>query len=110
MVEHSSTIDSNDVTVNMSVEIPKIENLKTTTLARDLEQDLKAQIVAIEANFMNETFKNRSEIVGLKKSFATDQVTKIKFMIIIIWKSKKYKILSYDKKISLLNMNYNKNI
>lgn len=67
MVEQDSTIDSNDVTVNVSVEIPKTENLKTTTLPRDLEHDLKAQIVAMKANFMNEICELRSEIVGLKK-------------------------------------------
>ena len=67
VVQQDSTIDSNDVTVNVSVEIPKTENLKTTTLPRDLEHDLKAQIVAMKANFMNEICKLRSEIVGLKK-------------------------------------------
>ena len=48
------------------MEIPKIENLKTTTLARDLKQDLKTQVVNMTANFMNEIFELRSEIVGLK--------------------------------------------
>ena len=45
VVEQDSAIDSNDVTVNISVERPKIENLKIAALARDVEQDLKAQIV-----------------------------------------------------------------
>ena len=50
----------------------------------------------------------KSEIEGLKNKSVLDLVTKITFMIIIIWKSEKYKILSYNKKINLLNMNYNK--
>ena len=49
------------------METPKIENLKTTTLARDLEQDLKTQILAMKVSFMNEIFEMRSEIAGLKK-------------------------------------------
>ena len=49
----------------------------------------------------------KSEIEGLKNESVLDLVTKITFMI-IIWKSEKYKILSYNKKINLLNMNYNK--
>ena len=49
----------------------------------------------------------KSEIDGLKNKSVLDLVTKITFMI-IIWKSEKYKILSYNKKINLLNMNYNK--
>ena len=49
------------------METPKIENLKTTTLARDLEQNLKTQIVAMKVKFTNEIFELRSEIVGLKK-------------------------------------------
>ena len=36
VVEQDSTIGSYDVTVSTSMETPKIENLKTTTLARDL--------------------------------------------------------------------------
>ena len=67
VVEQNSTIDCNNIIVSISVENPKIENLKTTTLARDLVQDLKTQIVAIKANFMNEIFELRFEIVGLKK-------------------------------------------
>ena len=66
VVEQDSAIDSNDVILNIWVEIPKIENLKTTTLARDLKQDLKTQVVNMTANFMNEIFELRSEIVGLK--------------------------------------------
>ena len=66
MVEQGSTIDSNDVILNIWVEIPKMENLKTTTLARDLKRDLKTQVVNMKANFMNEIFELRSEIVGLK--------------------------------------------
>ena len=46
-IDGSVTIDSNDITVNISVEIPKIENLKNATLARDLKRDLRAQIVAM---------------------------------------------------------------
>ena len=66
VVEQDSAIDSNDVILNIWVEIPKIENLKTTTLARDLKQDLKTQVVNMTANFMNEIFELHSEIVGLK--------------------------------------------
>ena len=79
MVEQDSAIDSNDVTVNISVERPKIENLKIAALARDLEQDLKAQIVVMKANFMNEIYELRSEIVGLEKQIWIDLVTKIMF-------------------------------
>ena len=46
-IDGSVTIDSNDITVNISVEIPKIENLKNATLARDLKRYLRAQIVAM---------------------------------------------------------------
>ena len=67
VVEHDSTNSSNDVTVSILVETPKIENLKTTTLTRDPQQDLKAQIMARKANFMNEMFELQSDIEGLKK-------------------------------------------
>ena len=79
MVEQDSAIGSNDVTVNISVERPKIENLKIAALARDLEQDLKAQIVVMKTNFMNEIYELRSEIVGLEKQIWIDLVTNIMF-------------------------------
>ena len=62
VVEQDSANNSNEVTVNISVETSKTENL-----TMDLAQDLKAQVVAMKADFMNEIFELRSEIEGLKK-------------------------------------------
>ena len=46
-----------DVGVKISLETPRTESFKIETLARDLEQDLKVQIVAMKAHFISEIFK-----------------------------------------------------
>ena len=52
--------------LNISVEAPKVDSTKYNSSSRDSSQDLLAQIVAMEAYFMNEKYEMKNEIRFLK--------------------------------------------
>ena len=87
---------------------PKIENLETTTLKIDLEHDLQVQIKAMKAYFMNKIFELRSEIEGLKKQTWHRSNNKNNLYVGNNLEILKVQNSPLQKKINLLNMNYNK--
>ena len=52
--------------LNISVETPKIDSTECKSSLRDSSQDLLAQVVAMKAYFMNETYELKNEICCLK--------------------------------------------
>ena len=75
-----------------------------------VEQDLTNDSIDVIANISVEIlFRDGfKDLRGWKNKFLIDLVTKSMFMMLIIWKSWKHKLLSYNKKINLLNTNYKK--
>ena len=67
-LQKNPTLNDTDslLSLNISVETPKIDSTKYKSSSRDSFQDLLAQIVAMKAYLMNEVYELKSEICFLK--------------------------------------------